>query len=396
MGTKKTKKSFRKSAAFILTILASLGLGYITVKPVDSQWSRITANINDKSIIKDTEAYARRYIRDKYGFSPDKVECSYQVSSILFGKDIELSKKESLDLEAEFNGKQFSLSAYDFNDDSVPVFYDNYQEDNIKNSLDTYLKEIEPECNVIEFKLYSSSISESEEKLFMFGSDEKFDENESEQFIDNCSGYVELVVPEKSSSTKKLSEALSDHGIDCTLTNFDSTQNMYDFISKCSEKEQMPYSEYAPHITERITNNSSETQVISDYSALFDSGEFKYAYFANDDLLRNTSAVLKPLTSSDVLEKALSGTDDEQYLKNPLTKIYINDNYVVNNIFPRAVVYFPLENKSRSISIDKIALICCKIDSEDKPYILKAEKCGEYAVFDLPFGQNAFQIFSID
>jgi len=396
LAVKKTKTKFRATATYVLMILGALGVGFISVKPLDAEVNRIRTNIKDQSIIKETEKYAGKYIKDKYGFKAEKIECADKIGNVLFGKAIDLSKNDSLALEAVYRGKHFSLSAYDFSDDAIPDFYDNYQEENIKNCLDTYLNTIDPECKIVETRLYSSGVEESEENLFMFGSDEILDETESEQFIEKCSGYVELAVSKKTSAANKLSEVLSEYGIECTLTNFDNTQNMYDYISKYNKDESVSFSEYAPHITERTINSSSEKHTVTNSSSLYDSGEFKYAYFVNDELYSDSSVILKPVTSSDSIETALSALNKEVNLNNRLTRLYLNDSLILDDTVPQAVIYYPLNNNGRSVNADKIALVCCQKDSEEKPEIIYAEKCGDYAVFDLPTDQDVFQIFSLE
>lgn len=393
MGTRKTKTKFRNCAALGLIILASLGLGYYSVKPMNNQYSRIQANINNKKIIEDAEVYAKMYIRDKYGITPDTVKCSKQVNNVLFGKDLDLDYNSPLDLSAVYSGKEFTISAYDYKDESIPVFCDNYQEEEIRSTLNDYVKDIEPDCMIIDSTLYSGNVTFSECNSFMFGADELLTADDSEQFLDNCTGYVEMVSTENKLTNSKISEAMSDRGIDFKLTNFDNSQSLHDFLLKCEEKNINPYSDYAPHITGRTSQISSE--MINFTKSVFDSGEFKYAFFANDEMCSDISSFINSVPSESVIERSFSDTENSGYLQHPLTNVYLKNETVVNDTITTIEIYFPLKNANAYLNVDNIALLCCKDNSDERPYVLKPEKCGDYAVFNLPVGEFVFQICSL-
>lgn len=382
----------------MLAIIAAFSFGFFTVKPINTLTNRIQTNVEDKKIIKDTEQYARKYITDKYGFSPDVLKCNSQVENVLLDKNLSFSEGSSLEISAEYNGKKFNVSAYDIKKDAVPEFYDDFQSDFVKSSLEELVKGIDPGCVIIESNLYSEKLNEDCKNTYMFGSDDYIDTEKSAVLPDYCSGDAEILLPDGSHSADSISDLLSEHGIRCKLITFDRPENMYHFISDFRQSGYKPYFEYAPHIIGETLKDQSEDIVYTGVTHLSDNGEFKTAYFAEDKLYSNPEFTFDVAETESVIKELFKGKNGEEYLKKPVSKVYSrSDTIFMNNddYTPRTMIYYPVIQSGKMVNTEKLAVLCCEKNNEDSVSVIKSKRIGDYAVFELPPGEIEFQICSI-
>ncbi len=335
----------------------------------------IKDELDYRKIYEQTTENALNYIRNKYDFeaeiviAPDKNSREWTDES------------HYVLLKMKYGGKEFAVQVNKYKDNTKYV--DSYQADEIKAAAKEYLSELFPDGTIVEFE-YSDTNS-----YFFDTADDYFDGENIAEILKNSNGYIEMVFADRTFSEEDI-EKLPD-GFSTELISFVSEKRKDEFLSLKGDGlyYYSNYNLFAPYINDHIgRRNNTITEVDIQLTEL---DEFKYVYFARGDFFEfpksDKNAGFEYAEHGEIND-AYKRADEEQWLTKPLSKEYYLD------FIPSAVwIYYPLDKLS-GYDLEDIGLamfdhgggINCR-------NILRAEICGEYAVFRIGPGDDCYFMF---
>ncbi|MDO5558941.1 MAG: hypothetical protein Q4F95_05025 [Oscillospiraceae bacterium] len=315
---------------------------------------------------------AIQYVRDKYGFEPEKIESEEE---FLDSPYIHNARDLTLKMWAE--GREFDVSADNQKDN--PVGMDNYQLDEIKNAIIRKITESYPAGEVIDLWASDSNL---EYNLFT----KLFNGDNIEEVLEDGYGYFEMVFVDTEFTDNEITKALKKWNLNTRFTSFDTKERLDEFV-KIQYKNEETYEKYQPYITDRFEISFGKESRIKYFVKSCD--EFRYCYFPTDSNKYTDNSY--DITISEEEQSSFishfENYDEGNYVSKPLSKAYQFDD-----LYGDICIYYPV-SLLKDHDIEQVGAAWFspggQINNRD---IAKAEICGEYAVFVLPFDKQEFML----
>ncbi|MBQ8011127.1 MAG: hypothetical protein IJ265_06205 [Oscillospiraceae bacterium] len=360
---KQKLRSILKSKWFMLLLILlgiSLCIRIKTEYEYYTKYTWVTENASD-------------YIRNKYGFHAELVSTPEKNSSYWEGE------KGSVSVTMRYDGKEFWVEADKSKDN--PECFDNYQEDEIAAAAERYISEKLPDGKIISLR-YSDRNS-----AYCFFINDYFDGSNLEQILENCYASLEMVFADREFSEADIAELPFD-SID--LTAFDTAEHRDEFLSRLPEfriYEYIDYQKYAPYITDYIGKSKDEITGLD--VTLLETAEFAYAYFPDEwnTYTKSRNDIQAESREISSIHWNLEQKGAEQWVSHP-----ISNGYYFDSGWGDVRIYYPLE-KLQDHDPQNLHIVWYSFGGMSNNYgIKRAEICGEYAVFNIPFGRSQFVI----
>ncbi len=338
--------------------------------------SKIVTKLEQKAQFDQASANAVRYVRDKYGFDAEVIG-TRSIDGWSYDNDM-----KNMGLKMKYGDKEFYVFASCTEESSKA--WDNYQWDEISAAVESYVNEALPGGKIVCLNL-------SESLFYEFLMYTYFDGNNIEQILSNCDGRIEMVFADTDFSESDMPQKLYDLGITPEFTSFDTQEHMDEFLNRADNPYHVFYDyhfqAFAPHITDHICIDDGKTERLDLHFLQTD--DFEYCYFpAEWNSFSESSDKVKAEPSNKGKLKEIFGKYGEEYaLAKPLSKEY----YFDGNGGPW--IFIPLEKLS-GYDPEKlgVAWFSTAGGMSNNRNISRAEICGDYAVFHLPFGEDSFML----
>lgn len=350
-------KSILKSKWFILLLIILIINLCIRIKAeyeYRTKYTWVTENAAD-------------YLRNKYGFDAELVSIPEKNTFYWDGNE------GFIEMKMQYDGKEFWVAA----DKNSSDCFDNYQEEEILSAAEKYIDEKLPDGKII-------SMSYTNRKLLLKGlTSVYYDGTNLEQILDNNYASLEMAFADREFSEADIAE-LPFYSID--LTSFDTAEHRDEFLNRLPEfrmYEYIDYQKYAPYITDYIGKLKDEVTRLD--VTILETDEFAYAYFPEEwNTCTKSRNDIECRERSD-LYQYFENKGVEQWVSNPISKGYYSG-------FGDVRIYYPLE-KLQDHDPQNLHIAWYSFGGMSNNYNIKrAEICGEYAVFNIPFGESLFMI----
>ncbi|MGN0684169.1 MAG: hypothetical protein ACI4JY_10880 [Oscillospiraceae bacterium] len=323
---------------------------------------------------------AERYISEKYGFEADSIEPDdVKYVSFVDGDNFLLAFKAAKD------GKEFYI--FTENSEDKTVCYDNYQWEEISAAAEKYISDNFPNGHITYLQFACED--------FFFNTfmdrDRYFDGENAAAFLEKCRGHIIMMCYDTEFSQSEIESIIPIGGINIEFTSFDTKAHLDEYFNSLTERYSSLYyskelEKYAPYITDYIKTDKNE---VSGYDiTILENDEFRYAYFPVEPrkLVTRADITAEPVEKSKVTE-IFTKYGEENSLGKPLSKEYFFDS-----IYGDVWVYYPLE-KLNGYDIENVGLAWFSAGGMSNNHnIEKAQICGDYAVFNMPFGEDYFML----
>lgn len=363
MEERKEKGIGRLIWKIVLLILLVLELCFI-----------IKEELEYKRVYKQVTTNVTEYIRNKYGFEVEPVDLPGKKSGF-WSED-----RSYRMMTMQYNDKVFKV----YSDDTDNSYWDNYQSEEITAAAETYIMENLPEGKIVRMKYYDERCG-----YYCF-EDAYYDGKNIEQILSGCNVVLEMVFVGKEFSEEDISW-LSEGKI--KFTSFDTVEHRDEFLQKLSgesldnEYNYNDYQKYAPYITDYIGREKGEITRLD--IKILEADEFEYAYFPVEwrTFAKSEDKIHVETNKINTIESAYSRCNEEKWLSKPLSK-----EYRFNAPYGDVWIYYPLE-KLDAYEIGNIGVAWFSEGGMSNCRdIARAEICGEYAVFHMPYGEDYFML----
>lgn len=366
MQNEELPKKSHKTLQIVLGVLFSAIAIFCAVRPI---FIRVKTEREQKAQLAMAKENAVRYVREKYGFEPEIVEkTKYDfITADIFGV-------MGVRLCAE--GREFNVIAETTKESGDCL--DDFQLDEIKAAFLEKLNEIQPGGKPV--KVYFST-DEGGVKgyLYAYMFQEKFNGDNLDELLKNRHIELEMTFADVDFSKSALPEKLNEYGVTrYRLTSFDTEARLDEFM-KPGVITDHSYMLYAPYITDYIELKGGEESRMSYNLGSFD--DFQYCwfpeYYAKFEYTTHPENVEASECDDSSFKRHFDEDDEAFAISKPLSKIYkLNDGY------GETCIYYPL---SEFDDLDTVGAAWCIDEGIVNSYdILRAEVCGDYAVFTLP------------
>ncbi|MGN1134605.1 MAG: hypothetical protein ACI4SF_00105 [Oscillospiraceae bacterium] len=338
-------------------------------------------HIHDKEIAF-AKAESENHLAEKYGIEDISLE---QLDSFMnyFGD----KNDYSVAFSANCGGEEFRIVF--FKENGKTECFDNYQKEEISSALEKYFCDKFPKGSVVSLYFNSKGIPYSgytHKEVFFDG------ENISE-ILDKCNGTLEMVFYDTELSQSDIEKVIPQNSFGVEFVSFDTKEHCEECFNDVKEREPYNYydfylelEKYAPYITDYIKTDNSG---VSGYDiTILENDEYQYAYFPVEPrkLVTRTDITAEPVEKSKVTE-IFTRYGEENYLGEQLS-----GEYYFDSIYGDVWVYYPLE-KLDGYDIENVGLAWFSADGSYNDHnIEKAQICGDYAVFNMPFGEDYFML----
>lgn len=367
---KEKTKTIISIAIILITVLSVCGVRYYY------------RHKHDKDIAF-AKAEAEDHIAEKYGFEDISLERD-EVYPTYFTDNNNFSTAFS----ANCGGEEFSVVFYKEN--GKAECFDNYQQEEIRAALEKYFCENFPKGSIISMNFSGKGVPYPYVG-FMY-KDVFFDGENIAGILSECQGKLEMAFYDTEFSQSDIENIIpKDSRLEAEFASFDTKELCDECISDA--KEQIRYThfylmleKYAPHLTDYIyIKNDGVNGFDVD---IMENDEFLYAYFPVEPrkLATRTDIAAEPVKTGKVTE-IFTRHGEENYLGKQLSVEYYFDS-----IYGDVWIYYPLEKLDGS-DIEKVGLAWFSAGGmSDNHNIEKARVCGDYAVFNMPYGEDCFRL----
>lgn len=357
---------------FALLILCLMGYKIISyIKSENERRERIAAASEN----------AVRYIREKYGFEAEFAEDDDDEFLSTISRD--LSSAAYIPFKMKSGDKEFYVAAYISKENGDCV--DNYQSEEIAAAITDKISEIQSGGKVIWMWVGSRYGG-------LFGVNSMFRKyfngNNIDEVLEDCKGGIEMVFADADFSENKLPEKLEQWNMQFKLVSFDTPERVEEFAKIVDHDRllsRITYEIYAPYITDCTEQPQDGVESGISYS-LKSYDDFQYCYFpadANKYKDSSDNVEISEMRQSD-FSYHFEYNNEEYWISKPLSKAY---QFKV--LYGDVCIYYPLE-KFKDKDIEQIGAAWYSVSGFANYYgIVRADICGEYAVFTLPiYGQE--------
>lgn len=321
---------------------------------------------------------AERYISEKYGFDAEILGMTndrYRWSFSEYSDEMELKMKHG--------DREFYVYA-DRTKDSSDC-WDNYQTEEIYSAVEKLLNESLPGGKVIEMRLGSSGAD------YYSLINTYFDGTNLDEVLDGCSGHIEMVLADTDLSDTDIADRFMKGKINLKFTSFDTVEHMEEFAGSDRGESDLYnynwYQKYAPYITDYLEVSNGKVSRLDIQIQKTD--EFEYAYFPVEwrSFSKTCNDIKAVPLDYDQLTESFGRENEEYCLSKPISRQYSFDS-TYGDIW----IYYPLE-KLKDYDVEKIGLAWYSYGGmSNNRDISRAQICGDYAVFNIPFGEDYFMI----
>lgn len=367
---KEKTKTIISIAIILITVLSVCGARYYY------------RHKHDKDIAF-AKAEAEDHIAEKYGFEDiilerDEVYPTYFTDNNNF----------STAFSANCGGEEFSVVFYKEN--GKAECFDNYQQEEIRAALEKYLCENFPKGSII--SMYFSGKGVPYPYVGFMYKDAFFDGENIAGILSECQGKLEMAFYDTGFSQSDIEKVIpKDSRLEAEFASFDTKELCDECVSEA--KEQIRYThfylileKYAPHLTDYIYIKNDGVNGLN--VDIMENDEFLYAYFPVEPrkLATRTDIAAEPVKTGKVTE-IFTRYGEENYLGKQLSVEYYFDS-----LYGDVWIYYPLE-KLDGYDIEKVGLAWFSAGGmSDNHNIEKARICGDYAVFNMPYGEDYFRL----
>lgn len=326
------------------------------------------------------KAEAEDHLAEKYGFEDISLE---QIDSFMnyFGD----KNDYSVAFSANCGGEEFRIVF--FKENSKAECFDNYQKEEISSALEKYFCEKFPKGSVVSLYFNEKGIPYSG---FMY-KDVFFDGENISEILAKCIVNIKMVFYDTELSQSAIESVIPIDNINLEFASFDTKAHLDEYYNnKVYPNTYLDFylelEKYGPYITDYIKTDNSG---VSGYDiTILENDEFKYAYFPVEPrkLVTRTDITAEPVEKSKVTD-IFTRYDEENYLGEQLS-----GEYYFDSIYGDVWVYYPLE-KLDGYDIENVGLAWFSADGSYSDHnIEKAQICGDYAVFNMPLGEDYFML----
>lgn len=393
MGKKKTALKI----LWLVFVLAGLACSLIPL------FGKIHKDQVYKREIAEASLQAVQYVRDKYGIEPELVDITEDAALI---ENREPSVGSVIPMKA--NGREFyvktAISSYGVQR------ADSYQWNEIEAAIASEIEKLIPGGEAVEICAYNKLSNAGMLQLKNVFS-EYYDGGNLEELMKDSGGNVEMVFPNVDDidiSLSGLREKLLGWGLKYKLTVFDTAERAKEFaeeLRRLNEERSYYlqsgfgnyaplYRTYAPYIIGSLCYYDEEkggAKTISYDLQSYD--DFKYGCFPThlDDYAGSMKVGISCGESGEIA-KWFGHYDEQNAVGKPLS-----DEYILENGYGEVVIYYPLEN-FEGMDIDKVGLAWFIKDSyiTNNRDIVRAEVCGDYAVFSVSASDDNMSFMLVD
>lgn len=367
---KEKTKTIISIAIILITVLSVCGVRYYY------------RHKHDKDIAF-AKAEAEDHIAEKYGFEDISLERD-EVYPTYFTDNNNFSTAFS----ANCGGEEFSVVFYKEN--GKAECFDNYQQEEIRAALEKYFCENFPKGSIISMNFSGKGVPYPYVG-FMY-KDVFFDGENIAGILSECQGKLEMAFYDTEFSQSDIENIIpKDSRLEAEFASFDTKELCDECISDA--KEQIRYThfylmleKYAPHLTDYIYIKNDGVNGFN--VDIMENDEFLYAYFPVEPrkLATRTDITAEPVKTGKVTE-IFTRHGEENYLGKQLSVEYYFDS-----LYGDVWIYYPLEKLDGS-DIEKVGLAWFSAGGmSDNHNIEKARVCGDYAVFNMPYGEDCFRL----
>lgn len=366
MPNEERPKKSHKTLRIVLGVLFSAIAIFCALRPI---YIRVKTEREQKAQIAMANENAVRYVREKYGLEPEVVEKNKYdfITSDIFGV-------MGVRLRAE--GREFNVIADTTKENGDCL--DDFQLDDIKAAFLEKLNEIQPGGKPVRV-YFGTDEGGVKGYLYAFMFQEKFNGDNLDELLKNCNIELEMTFADVDFSKSVLPEKLNEYGVTWyKLTSFDTEERRDEFM-KLGKITDHSYMLFAPYITEFVKfEDGVESRRRYKIGSIDD---FQYCWHSDEYEKRGSGAQAEEPEVSECDDRSFKrhfDKDDEAYaISKPLSKMYQFNDY-----YSETCIYYPL---SKFDDLDNIGAAWCIDEGIVNSYdILRAEVCGDYAVFTLP------------
>lgn len=324
---------------------------------------------------------AENHLAEKYGIEDISLE---QLNSFMnyFGD----KNDYSVAFSANCGGEEFRIVF--FKENGKAECFDNYQKEEISSALEKYFCEEFPKGSVVSLHFNSKGIPYSG----YTHKDVFFDGENISEILEKCNGDLEMAFYDTEFSQSDIEKVIPKNSFRVEFASFDTKEHCEECLNDVKECEPYYYyfykelEKYAPYITDYIKTDNSG---VSGYDiTILENDEFQYAYFPVEPrkLVTRTDITAEPVEKSKVAD-IFTRYGEENYLGEQLS-----GEYYFDSIYGDVWVYYPLE-KLDGYDIENVGLAWFSSGGMSNNHnIEKAQICGDYAVFNMPFGEDYFML----
>lgn len=339
-------------------------------------------HMHDKEIAF-AKAEAEDHLAEKYGIEDISLEQFESFMNYFGDKD-----DYSVAFSANCGGEEFRIVF--IKENSKAECFDNYQKEEISSALEKYFCEKFPKGSVVSLHFNGKGIPYSG----YTHKDVLFNGENITEILAKCNGDLEMVFYDTEFSQSDIEKVIPPNSFRVELASFDTKEHCEECLNDVKEQEPHNYyydfylelEKYAPYITDYIKTDNSG---VSGYDiTILENDEFQYAYFPVEPrkLVTRTDITAEPVEKSKVTE-IFTRYGEENSLGKPLSKEYYFDS-----MYGDVWVYYPLK-KLEGYDIENVGLAWFSAGGMSNNHnIEKAQICGEYAVFNMPFGEGYFML----
>ncbi|MCI6560105.1 MAG: hypothetical protein MR434_01660 [Ruminococcus sp.] len=363
---RKINKSTIGSTICIVVALFCMGVGFADKYKQKAQFKQASEN-------------AVRYISEKYGFDAEILGMTNDRYRWSFSK-----YSDEMELKMKYDDREFYVFAGRTKESSD--CWDDYQSEEICSAAEKLLNENLPEGKILSLKLCDNDV------YYYNLIKTYYDGTNLDEVLESCKGHIEMVLADTDLSDCEIADWFVEKEIFVRMTSFDTRERMEEFADRF-DKNSTPqfnytdYQKYAPYITDCLEIVDGEVTRLD--IEMQKTNEFEYAYFPIEwrTFSRNCRDVQAVPLDYDQLSKSFGYYDEQYCLSKPVSRQYSFDSS-----YGDVWIYYPLE-KLKDYDLDKIgvAWYSCGGFSNNRD-ISRAEICGDYAVFHLPFGEDYFML----
>lgn len=335
---------------------------------------------NDKEITFAAAA-AEQYISEKYGFKAESFEQNDDALYPTWFNDDDYM----VSFKARHDGRDFHVVYEKYGDQTVCS--DDYQWEEIYSAAEKYACESFPKGKVIKMRLSLSSSY----FYYLMDKDSFFNGENITDILKKSSGQLKMVFYDTKFSQSEIEKVFPTDRFAVEFASFDTWEHLDEYYN--SKNGYNSYSDfyrglekYAPYITDYI---KSDNDGVSGYDiTILENNEFRYAYFPVEPrkLVTRTNITAESVEKS-TLTEIFTSYGEERWLDKPISKEYYFDSG-----YGDVWVYYPLK-KLEGYDLENVGLAWFSSGGMSNNHnIEKAQICGDYAVFNMPFGEDYFML----
>lgn len=378
-----------KKKSWLRNIICIICLVVLIAIPLCLLIARLHENHKKEELIAFARDTVTKYISDKYNFEVDSIELSHDKYTSQFHND-----EGIFEFKVTYNDSYF-YSLFVPEQDTYKC-YDDYQWEEIYSAAEQSFSQHFPQGAIIDMKFYGLGSP----RLYLMDDKHYFDGSDIISFLQGCDGYVKMAFYDASFSQDEITDIIPVENIDIEFASFDTKEHRDEFLG-CIDKSAIVFTtylyesleKYAPHLIDyiKIENGNYQGYNISVQKC----DEFEYAYFPVElnSITLETQDNIQPIKCakpSKLIEVYTNYYDEGKWLGRPLS-----DEYYFDSIFGDIWIYYPLE-KLEGYDLNSVGLAWFSASGiSNNRNICKAEICGDYAVFHMPFGEDYFMFVDI-